>query len=111
MKNVTRFLAWQRSRTLLTAMPLVFAAVGLPLRAAETQGPPASAWKVGSPIVTYWAGPAMTDQVAQQMADGGFNLVWCNTEKEMDVAQRITCGRSFKTGCFPRRRSTIRRSG
>ena len=88
MKNATRFLAWQRSRTLLTAMPLVFAAVGLPLRAAETQGPPASAWKVGSPIVTYWAGPAMTDQVAQQMADGGFNLVWCNTEKEMDVAQR-----------------------
>lgn len=50
---------------------------------AETQ----TVWKVGLPIATYWAGPAMTDQVAQQMADGGFNLVWC-TEKELDVAQR-----------------------
>jgi hypothetical protein len=29
----------------------------------------------------------MTDKVAQQMADGGWNLVWC-TEKELDVAQR-----------------------
>ena len=56
------------------------------LRAAETPGP-ASAWKVGVPIVTYWAGPAMTDKVAQQMVDGGWNLVWC-TEKELDVAQR-----------------------
>ena len=44
-------------------------------------------WQVGTPIVTYWAGPAMTDAVAKQMADGGFNLVWCN-EKELDVAQR-----------------------
>ena len=29
----------------------------------------------------------MTDEVARQMAEGGFNLVWC-TEKELDVAQR-----------------------
>ena len=45
------------------------------------------AWKVGTPMVTYWAGPPMTDAVARQMAEGGFNLVWC-TEKELDVAQR-----------------------
>jgi len=45
------------------------------------------AWRVGTPIVTYWAGPAMTDAVARQMAEGGFNLVWC-TEQELDVAQR-----------------------
>ena len=44
-------------------------------------------WHVGTPIVTYWAGPSMTDAVAQQMADGGWNLVWCS-EKELDVAQR-----------------------
>ena len=32
-------------------------------------------WKVGTPIVTYWAGPMpMTDAVAKQMADGGWNL-------------------------------------
>jgi hypothetical protein len=29
----------------------------------------------------------MTDDVARQMAEGGFNLVWC-TERELDVAQR-----------------------
>ena len=34
-------------------------------------------WQVGVPIVTYWAGPAMTDKTAQQMAEGGWNLVWC----------------------------------
>ncbi len=45
------------------------------------------AWQVGTPIVTYWCGPSLTDVVAQQMKEGGFNLVWC-TEKELDVAQQ-----------------------
>jgi hypothetical protein len=44
-------------------------------------------WTVGTPIVTYWAGPPMTDATATQMAEGGWNLVWC-TEAELDVAQR-----------------------
>ncbi|MBN1854461.1 MAG: beta-galactosidase [Pirellulales bacterium] len=44
-------------------------------------------WQIGTPIVTYWAGPALTDAVARQMADGGWNLVWCR-EAELDVAQR-----------------------
>jgi hypothetical protein len=56
---------------------------GLPVFGAQTP----DSWRIGAPIVTYWAGPAMTDAVAQQMAEGGFNLVWCN-EKELDVAQR-----------------------
>lgn len=47
----------------------------------------AAPWKVGTPIVTYWCGPSMTDATAAQMAEGGFNLVWCQ-EKELDVAQR-----------------------
>ena len=46
-----------------------------------------AAWKINTPMVTYWAGPPLTDAVAQQMADGGWNLVWCG-EKELDVAQR-----------------------
>jgi hypothetical protein len=46
-----------------------------------------AAWKIGTPVVTYWAGPPMTDVVARQMAEGGWNLVWCG-EKELDVAQR-----------------------
>ena len=49
--------------------------------------PPVARWKVGTPIVTYWCGPSMTDATAAQMAEGGFNLVWCG-EKELDVAQR-----------------------
>jgi hypothetical protein len=79
-------------------MLLAFAAIGSPLGAAETQGTPATAWKVGTPIVAYWAGPAITDKVAQQMADGGFNLVWCNTEKELDVAQRHHLRAQFQDG-------------
>ncbi len=43
-------------------------------------------WKVGEPIVTYWAGPPMTDATAAQMAEGGWNLVWCS-EKELEVAR------------------------
>jgi hypothetical protein len=65
---------------------LLFVGVALSLRAAEPQTQ-APAWQVGTPIVTYWAGPAMTDKVAQQMADGGWNLVWCR-ENELDVAER-----------------------
>ena len=42
-------------------------------------------WETGTPVVSYWAGPAMTDKTAQQMAEGGWNLVWCS-EKELDVA-------------------------
>jgi hypothetical protein len=45
-------------------------------------------WQPGTPIVTYWAGPSLTDAVAQQMVEGGFNLVWCGSEKELDVAGR-----------------------
>jgi len=55
------------------------------VQAANAQ--PASAWQLGAPIVTYWAGPAMTDAAATQMREGGWNLVWC-TEKELDVVQR-----------------------
>jgi hypothetical protein len=50
-------------------------------------GEGAKPWQVGTPIVTYWAGPAMTDKTAQQMSDGGWNLVWCR-ENELDVAAR-----------------------
>lgn len=53
-------------------------------------GEPAAggSWRIGTPIATYWAGPALTDAVAQQMVEGGFNLVWCGSETELDVAHR-----------------------
>lgn len=36
----------------------------------------AQRWEMETPLVTYFAGPPMTDASAKQMADGGFNLVW-----------------------------------
>lgn len=66
----------------------VLAAVGTTLSGAETPGPAAAKWQLGTPVVTYWVGHALTDAVAQQMADGGFNLVWCTSEQELNVAQR-----------------------
>ena len=58
------------------------------LGVAEAQPAAAVSWQVGTPIATYWAGPSLTDAVAQQMVEGGFNLVWCGSEKELDVAHR-----------------------
>ena len=54
--------------------------------AAAAAGPPKH-WEVGMPIVTYYAGPPMTDAVARQMADAGFNLVWC-TDVELDLVHK-----------------------
>ena len=57
-------------------------------RAAESEPTATVSWQVGTPIATYWAGPPLTDAVARQMVDGGFNLVWCRSEKELDTAYR-----------------------
>jgi len=65
-------------------------AVGLTARlatAAEAAPSGNQAWQVGTPIVTYWAGPPLTDAVAQQMAEGGFNVVWCS-EQQLDIARQ-----------------------
>jgi hypothetical protein len=69
----------------IKAMAVILAAVILNGGSQAAEEP--KAWQVGTPIVTYWCGPSLTDAVAQQMAEGGYNLVWC-TEKELDVAQR-----------------------
>jgi hypothetical protein len=61
--------------------------VGTRGRIRLASAPSDPAWKVGTPIVTYWAGPPLTDAVAKQMAEGGFNLAWCS-EQQLDVAQR-----------------------
>jgi hypothetical protein len=76
--------AGTRLTSLLCFALLAFGPAGRAAR-AEPVGP--AAWQVGTPIVTYWAGPPLTDAVAQQMVEGGFNLVWCGSEKELDVAQ------------------------
>jgi hypothetical protein len=69
---------------LLGAWVALLAGVGLWCQEA---GAASAVWKVGKPVVTYWAGPPLTDANARQMAEGGWNLVWCG-EKELDVARR-----------------------
>jgi hypothetical protein len=44
-------------------------------------------WKIGTPIVTYYAGPDMTDATAKQMAEGNFNVVWCRAD-QLDNVQK-----------------------
>lgn len=48
----------------------------------------ATSWTVGTPIVTYWAGPSLTDASVEQFAAGGWNLLWCSTEEELDLVHR-----------------------
>jgi hypothetical protein len=75
----------------MKSIPLTGALVGILLLTNSlcpaAAAPAAAPWKIGTPIVTYWCGPSMTDATAAQMGAGGFNLVWCG-EKELDVAQR-----------------------
>jgi hypothetical protein len=69
-----------------TVMPTILVFVVAATSVVVAEDKPGS-WKIGTPIVTYWAGPPMTDAVARQMAEGGWNLVWCG-EQELDVVQR-----------------------
>lgn len=46
----------------------------------------ADEWKVGTPIVTWYAGPTLSQTVVKQMADGGYNVIWCKPE-DLDLLQ------------------------
>jgi hypothetical protein len=48
----------------------------------------AEPWTVGTPIVTYYAGPTMSEAVARQMKEGNFNVVWCN-ETQLDLLAKV----------------------
>lgn len=43
-------------------------------------------WKIGAPIVTYFAGPGMSEAAVKQISEGGFTMVWCG-EKDLDLLQ------------------------
>ena len=90
------------------------------LPSAVCAGPAADApgkhWRMGTPIVSYWAGPMpMTDAVAKQMADGGWNLVWVTQRgaaegvdvldhfrSQLDVLQRHGLRGILSLGYMPR---------
>ncbi len=74
-------------------------------------------WRMGAPIVSYWAGPMpMTDAVAEQMAAGGWNLVWVTRRgaakgvgvvehyrAQLDVLQRHGLRGILSLGYVPRK--------
>jgi hypothetical protein len=68
------------------------------MQVAKAEPAAAASWQVGMPIVTYWCGPPLTDAVAQQMAEGGFNLVWCGNETELDIAHQHGLRGQFSDG-------------
>lgn len=67
---------------------LIFACAAIRPAAAK----PAAKWKIGTPIVTYWAGPGdtmkVTDQTAAQLAAGGWNLGWTKNPDDLDLYHR-----------------------
>ena len=80
--------------SLFFAMSIV--AGGCLTSASRADGPADTAvgrWNMGTPIVSYWAGPMpMTDAVAKQMTDGGWNLVWVTRRgaaKGVDVIEHF----------------------
>lgn len=56
--------------------------------------------QVISPFVTYWAGPDLTDETAQEMIAGGFNVVWA-TESEIPIAEKYKLRYILRLGVNP----------
>lgn len=70
---------------LTAGVAVAFAWLGLAAPGLADEDAPR--WRIGKPIVTYWAGPPLTDAVAAQLAEGGWNLVWAS-EQDLDTAAR-----------------------
>ncbi len=95
MNSKRLLLSWLRPLT-LTLLPVVFLTTKLSwaMGGPADTGPQAQApWKIGDPIVTYWAGPGfpgggpLDDAAAARLAAGGWNMAWCH-ENELDAARR-----------------------
>jgi len=64
--------------------------------ASSRPGRPAgSKWEIGSPIAHYYQGPGVgpkwgdIPEHAGQLAELGFNLVWCSTVEDLDAAHAL----------------------
>jgi hypothetical protein len=81
-----------------TPLPIVLAIVLFLLsgcavaREAPTAKAGSTAWRLGEPIVTYWAGPGshnvLDDTACAQLAAGGWNLAWTESAEMLDTAHR-----------------------
>ena len=45
-------------------------------------------FQIGTPIVSYWAGPPMSDKFAAELAAGGWNLAWGLTYHDLDIMHK-----------------------
>ena len=45
-------------------------------------------WEIGKPIVTFWAGPEMNEEMANQLAVGGWNMAWGVTVADLDIMHK-----------------------
>ena len=49
-------------------------------------------WRLGAPIITYWAGPgshtALDERSAAQLRAGGWNLGWTKRAEDLDLYHR-----------------------
>ncbi len=74
----------------LAAVGFCLAASCAPAPAATHKTP--SAWTLGAPIVTYWAGPGTTmavdDAAAARLQAGGWNLGWAAKPEDLDILHR-----------------------
>lgn len=68
---------------------VVFAALLVVYSAGSLSAASNRKWKIGEPIVTYWAGPSnfmeLDDRAAEQITSGGWNLGWAKDIKELDI--------------------------
>lgn len=59
---------------------------------AVSAAAPDAKWRIGAPIVTYWAGPGgfmpVNDKTAEQIHAGGWNLAWATKPEELDIYHR-----------------------
>ncbi|MBE6367847.1 MAG: hypothetical protein E7052_08080 [Lentisphaerae bacterium] len=42
-------------------------------------------YEIGRPIITYWAGPVMSEKMARELSVGGWNLAWGVTYHDLDI--------------------------
>lgn len=77
-------------QNLSTTLTIALIVSGIWALRAEAQAQ--SEWKIGMPIVTYWAGPgdtmSMDDRTAAQIRAGGWNLGWALKEEHLDILHR-----------------------
>ena len=75
-------------KTLTAALLTGVVAIGAVLPALG-----AKKWTIGTPIVTYWAGPGagfmpVNDETAAQLRAGGWNVGWADTPGDLNTYHR-----------------------